>query len=393
MYPYDEIDPYMEEPLQPGLVLKNAAAKRKSAGNALSNNVAAAPASVLPNAVDSYRSQANNLSDRAFKLMDTPMDYSGLQDFAKQRGQQGDSAMLNAMAAQFAGEGFAPLQEQLLKKASTSRDPIKMAGGMITPDGGFVKDPEAAQDKQVNMLLQRSAQLAQIAETANTAQERIKADKERAQINDWFKAMGINIQQQGIDLRTAMAANKEGDHSKTWRAEDSLRGDFDKMTKDLREELNATGKIMQIVSATPPGQKPDAITQQSLVILLNKFLDPGSVVREGEFDRVVKAQGLIGQAQNISDRILKGQPLDANTIKQINGLANLYSQAATAKIQYHADNYSDIAGKRNLDVGSVISDPRFRRQTNGPGGSAPAGMDQSLWNVMTPDERALWQKK
>jgi len=393
MYPYDEIDPYMEPPLEPGLVLKNAAAKRKSAGNALSNNVAAAPASVLPNAVDSYRSQANNLSDRAFKLMDTPMDYSGLQDFAKQRGQQGDSAMLNAMAAQFAGEGFAPLQEQLLKKASTSRDPIKMAGGMITPDGGFVKDPEAAQDKQVNMLLQRSAQLAQIAETANTAKERIKADKERALINDWFKTMGINIQQQGIDLRTAIAANKGADNSKSWRAEDNLRSDFDKMTKDLREELNATSKITQIVSATPPGQKPDAITQQSLVILLNKFLDPGSVVREGEFDRVVKAQGLIGQAQNLSDRILKGQPLDANTIAQINNLAKLYTQAATAKIQYHADNYSDIAGKRNLDVGSVISDPRFRRQTNGPGGSAPAGMDQSLWNVMTPDERALWQKK
>lgn len=393
MYPYDEIDPYMEPPLEPGLVLKNAAAKRKSAGNALTNNVVGAPASVLPNAVDSYRSQANNLSDRAFKMMDTPLDYSGLQNFAKQRGEQGDSAMLNAMAAQFAGEGFAPLQEQLLKKASTSRDPIKMAGGMITPDGGFVKDPEASQDKQVNMLLQRSAQLAQIAETANTAQERIQADKERALINDYFKTMGINIQQQGIDLRTAIAANKGADNSKSWRAEDNLRGDFDKMTKDLREELNATSKITQIVSATPPGQKPDAITQQSLVILLNKFLDPGSVVREGEFDRVVKAQGLIGQAQNLSDRILKGQPLDANTIAQINNLAKLYTQAATAKIQYHADNYADIAGKRNLDVGSVISDPRFRRQTNGPGGSAPGGMDQSLWNVMTPDERALWQKK
>lgn len=368
MYPYDEADPYMEEPLQPGLVLKNAAAKRKSAGNALSNNVAAAPASVLPNAVDSYRSQANNLSDRAFKLMDTPMDYSGLQDFAKQRGQQGDSAMLNAMAAQFAGEGFAPLQEQLLKKASTSRDPIKMAGGMITPDGGFVKDPEAAQDKQVNMLLQRSAQLAQIAETANTAQERIKADKERAQINDWFKMMGVNIQQQGIDLRTAIAANKEGDHSKTWRAEDNLRGDFDKMTKDLREELNATSKITQIVSSTAPGTRPDAITQQSLVILLNKFLDPGSVVREGEFDRVVKAQGLEGRAANLKAYLLKGEPLNDTAIAQINGLATLYSNAASAKVQKYANDYTAIAQRRNLNPENVISDPRFRggSQLGGP---------------------------
>ena len=393
MWPLDEADPSMEATLQEGLVLKKAAAKRKSAGDTLTNNVVATPASVLPNAIDSYRAQANDLSGRAFKLMDTPMDYSGLQDFAKQRGQQGDAAMLNAMAAQYAGEGFAPLQEQLLKKASTSRDPIKMAGGLITPDGGFVKDPEATQDKQVNMLLQRSAQLAQIAETAATAQERIAAQRAQQELSNQLRMMGFNLQQQGLDLRRDINASKQLDYSKTWRAEDNLRGDYDKMTKELRDELNATGKITQIVSATPPGQKPDAITQQSLIVLLNKFLDPGSVVREGEFDRVVKAQGLIGQAQNLSDRILKGQPLDANTIKQINGLANLYSQAATQKIQYHADNYAEIAGKRSLDVGSVISDPKFRRQTNGPGGSAPSGVDQSLWNVMTSDERSLWQKK
>jgi hypothetical protein len=188
--------------------------------------------------------------------------------------------------------------------------------------------------------------------------------------------MGVNIAQQGLDLRRDMAketldlrrdiaANKQPDNSKTWRAEDHLRNDFDKLTKDLRDELNATSKITQIVSATPPGQKPDAITQQSLVILLNKFLDPGSVVREGEFDRVVKAQGLIGKAQNLSDRILKGQPLDANTIAQINGLANLYTKAASGKIQSIADNYTEISNRRNLDVGSVISDPRYRQQGGG----------------------------
>jgi hypothetical protein len=198
MYPEEEIP-------QQGIVLQRALARRKSAGGTLTNNVDA-PASVLPNAVDSYRSQANNLSDRAFKMMDTPLDYSGLQNFAKQRGQQGDSAMLNAMAAQFAGEGFAPLQEQLLKKASTSRDPIKMAGGMITSEGGFVKDPEASQDKQVNMLLQRSAQLAQIAETADTARERIAAQRAQQDVMAELRKMGLNLQQQSIDNRASTAA-------------------------------------------------------------------------------------------------------------------------------------------------------------------------------------------
>jgi hypothetical protein len=114
-------------------------------------------------------------------------------------GQQGDAAMLNAMAAQFAGESFAPLQEQLLKKASASRDPIKMAGGLITPDGGFVKDPEASQDKQVNMLLQRSAQLSQIAETADTARERIAAQRAQQELMGQMRMMGIDLQRQGLE--------------------------------------------------------------------------------------------------------------------------------------------------------------------------------------------------
>ena len=379
------MQPGMEETIQPGMVLKRAAAKRSNAGNALTNNVMSAPARLLPNAIDSYRSQANDLSERAFKMMDTPMDYSGLQKFAKQRGDQGDSAMMNAMAAQFAGDGFAPLQQQLLKKAADSRDPIKMSGGLITQDGSFVKDPEASQDKQVQMLLQRSAQLSRIAETAATAQERARAKKERDEINDYFK-------QQGLNLRQDINANKQTDNSKTWRAEDSLRSDFDKMTAEPREELNRTSKVIDVINATP-GEKPNAITQQSLIIMLNKFLDPGSVVRESEFDRVVQAQGLIGRAQNLKDFIAKGEPLSQTTIGQINGLAQIYFDAASAKIQFTANNYADIANKRGLDVPSVITDPKYRKQTNGPAGSAPAEIDQSLWNVMTAQERALWQKQ
>jgi hypothetical protein len=206
----EAMQPGMEETIQPGMVLKRAAATRSNAGNALTNNVMSAPARLLPSAIDSYRSQANDLSDRAFKIMDTPMDYSGLQKFAKQRGDQGDSAMMNAMAAQFAGEGFAPLQQQLLNKAADSRDPIKMSGGLITQDGSFVKDPEASQDKQVRMLLQRSAQLSRIAETAATAQERAAARVARNEINDYFKQQSIDMQRQSMGLRQDMYAARGG---------------------------------------------------------------------------------------------------------------------------------------------------------------------------------------
>lgn len=355
------------------------------------------PAGTLTNTVQPGRALPSALRARLGKVqqqlddMDVQdVDTSALQAFARQQGESGQSAMLNALAAQYAGEGYQPVQAQYLKRAAAAAEPMKLGGGMLTPQGQYIKDPFAQRDQRRTTLERQALGLERMAgeeeRSVLARDDRLARDRQ----SDEFRRMGLDVQQQGLQLRRDMANNKPPDDSKTWRAEDNLRGDFDKMTKDLREELTATSKITQIVSATPPGQKPDAITQQSLVILLNKFLDPGSVVREGEFDRVIKAQGLIGQAANLKDRILLGQPLDANTIRQINGLAQMYTQAANKKIQGIANNYSDIASKRSLDVSSVISDPRYRGG-GAPAGNAPAGVDPAVWAAMTPQERALWK--
>jgi len=307
----------------------------------------------LPRTVESLSGRGGDLFARGMALVNQEPDTSALQEYARQRGEMGNAAMMNALAAQFAGEGFAPMQAHFLKKAAAAQDPMKLSGGILTAEGRFLKDPFAEQDKKANMLLQLARHYEQMAVTAETAQERESWNRQYQQAMLALREDSNRIQRQNAESRA-------NDSSKTWRGEDNLRKDFDLVTKDLREELAATGKITTIMNATPEGQKPDAITQQSLVILLNKFLDPGSVVREGEFDRVVKAQGLEGRARNLADRIMKGEPLNVATIQQINGLAKLYQQAATQKIQGIANNYSSIAKKRGFDVESVISDPRYR---------------------------------
>lgn len=356
-------------------LLKKARARFQSPGGTLSNTVQPGQ-SMLP----TTRDRLGKVYGEIDRLDSQDVDTSALQAFAKQQSDAGQGAMLNALAAQFAGESFEPVQSQYLKRAASASEPMKMGGGILTPDGQFIKDPFAQRDARRGALERQALGMEKLISEETIANRR-QEDRRDAQAS--------------LDAyRNASLANRDhsgAQDSRIWRAEDTLRGDFDKMTKDLREELNATSKITQIVSATPPGQKPDAITQQSLVILLNKFLDPGSVVREGEFDRVVKAQGLEGQARNLSDRILKGQPLDLNTINQINGLARLYSDAATAKIQKYANDYTAIADRRKLNPENVISDPRFRGG-GAAAGNAPAGVDPNVWNYMTPQERALWKK-
>lgn len=331
-----------------GLVLKKARAKA-SAGGTLSNNVTASQGAALPNTL----SRLSKVYEELDRLDNQDVDTNALQTFAKQQSEQGQGAMLNALAAQFAGEGFDPVQAQYMKRAASASEPMKIGGGILTPDGQFIKDPFAARDARRTSLERQAVSM----------QKMMDDQKEQALRREDRRAA-----QDSLDAyRNASLANRDhgaGD-ARIWRAEDTLRGDFDKLTKDLREEVNATSKITQIVAATPAGQKPDAITQQSLVILLNKFLDPGSVVREGEFDRVVKAQGLEGRARNLADRVMKGQPLDANTIGQINGLAQLYSQAANTKIQKYANDYTAIAARRKLNPENVISDPRYRGASGG----------------------------
>lgn len=299
----------------------------KSAGGALTQN--AGP-----------RELADFYTQSGLDAYEEEPDVAGLQDFAKRRSVEGGSALVNALAAGYAGERFAPVQSMYLKKAAAAQDPLKVGSGYVTPEGEYVKDPSASRDRRAETFLRLGQQYASLA-------DRQDARDQNALLRRDLASMSAGAQGGANDART-------------WRAEDKLRNDFDKATGDLQTELGATRKITEIISATPPGTRPDAITQQSLVILLNKFLDPGSVVREGEFDRVIKAQGLEGRANNLKAYLLRGEPLNDVAIQQINDLAQLYQRAAETKLRSTAMQYSELARQRGLDPSAVIINPSYR---------------------------------
>lgn len=327
----------------------------------------AAPAPALPAAVaaasgqgneDRYNARADEFTTKYFERAGQAPDMSGMQEFMRQRGQQGQGAMLAALAANFAGERFQPIQAQLLKQAAAAAEPMKVGGGMLTPDGKYVSDPFEQQNKELERLGAMAKHYDTLAQRATTAREQNEARRAAAEANNQMRLLIAQMRGGG-----AGGASGGGD-AKTFRLEDQLRNDFNQVTKDLQGEIAATSKIGDITNAYR-GARPSAMAQDSLIILLNKFLDPGSVVREGEFDRVVQAQGYLGRAQNLVTYIRGGGRLNDDMIKQINELADLYSKAAKSKIGRVATDYTDIAKKRGLDASSVITNPEFR-----PAGSA-----------------------
>lgn len=143
------------------------------------------------------------------------------------------------------------------------------------------------------------------------------------------------------------------------RLEDQYRREFDTAIKADIEELSQIGKVKTILGSVPAGGKPNAIQQDVLVTLLMKFIEPGSVVREGEYDRLVSRQGLVARAQTLLNKIQTGEPLTGEALNQISQLANLFNEAATNRVRKKAGQISTLATNRGLDIGNIVLDQSY----------------------------------
>lgn len=310
--------------------------KRQSAGGTVTQTVhpGQSDSSSVPTTA---RGKADYFTQQGLNAYAAEPDVSGLQQYAQTRAADGDQSMLNALAAQFAGERFEPVQGQYLKRALAAQEPLKVGNsGYITPTGQYVKDPTFMQDRQAEKLLQ----MGQMYSAQAQREEQAAADR---------------------DMRLAVAGMRAGgadgaNDARVWRAEDKLRNDFDALTKDERTTLGETNKILSVLNS---GQTT-GISQQAVAILLQKFLDPTSVVREAEYARAAEAQGLVGRVQSIISNAKNGQFLTAQTQADIKRLADLYKDAATQKLRRVARQYEEIARRRGLDSASVIADQTLR---------------------------------
>jgi hypothetical protein len=305
-----------------------------------------------PAFVDPYEAQREALRQKLAQQQ-APM-YTPEQ--VAQRRQQNDDQYALGLLGQLSGNKEAGgIGGQVLKQAMDARTQRITERGTADPiTGAFTYSPDflRARDEQSLAGLDTKSAAAQ---QADLLERQRFSDKQELQARD------IAARQ---ELRAMMGANGQGrqaaqDESRRWRFEDAMRGDFDRITKDTREELGAVQKLKTTIGGYV-GRRMDGQAQQSVVILLNKFLDPGSVVREGEFDRVVKAQGLMEQAKNYINRVESGEFMTAKGIADIARLANIYEEASTAKMRKVAGDYTNIANARGLDPMAIISDPTYR---------------------------------
>lgn len=295
-------------------LLKKARAKIQSPGGVLSNSVQPGQGGMLPNAIDAYRSKAADLFQQGSDLYNEEPDYSQFQKFAKQRAQQGDAAMLNALAAQFAGESFAPVQEQYLKKAASSRDPMKMGSGVITAEGEYLKDPEVAQNKKAEFLLQQAKAYENMAATADTARERIAAQRAQNEIQNQLRLMGVQLQQQSLALRAENAATQRAlaEQNATEKKEKQLGEGTQKLSNKTNEYVNLIAGVRELNNRlgqyVPEGKAIPGVGYGSDMSLMGIDVSGFAMGEEGKANR--------SMVKNVANELLRAASGQAVTLNE-----------------------------------------------------------------------------
>lgn len=103
-------------------------------------------------------------------------------------------------------------------------------------------------------------------------------------------------------------------------SEGKLRKEYNDQTASYREVKSAYGRILS--------SEDTAVGDLSLIFGYMKMLDPGSVVREGEFATAQNAAGVPERIQNIYNRVVNGERLSKSQRDSFKGQAEkLYKSA------------------------------------------------------------------
>jgi hypothetical protein len=291
-----------------------------------------------------------------------PPDRSGLAAYGQRRAGEGRRALNLALAAQEAGKDMAPLAKHFMQQSSAAQTPEKVGGGIIDAEGNFVEDPSHMQDMKIKSLQAEQSQIESILQKNLSAKER--AHWEQARLDSL-------VAQKAATAATAAEGRASRLEQGNWRVADGMSRQFDAQVKSLTEELYATQKMAGIA----PGRRPNAIEQQGLAILLQKFQDPDSVVREAEYARAGQAAGLVDRATNIYAQVMRGEILPDSSVRDIRAMSQMFEEASKQKLQRLGDLYSDKSRRRGLNPEDVVVNQFYKHGGGGGGGGGlPPGV-------------------
>lgn len=133
-------------------------------------------------------------------------------------------------------------------------------------------------------------------------------------------------------------------------------------TSGLRKEFNALPEVKDFTAMRSArnrigaiATKPDATAQDDIALVFSymKMLDPGSVVREGEYAQAQSATGVPAQILNTYNKLLTGERLNPEQRQNMARSAIGVYKSQRDIFNERAKYYRDIAGKQGLDPDAI----------------------------------------
>ena len=132
--------------------------------------------------------------------------------------------------------------------------------------------------------------------------------------------------------------------------ETTLRKEFQGVTKDFREVRNAYDRVLR------SAEDPSAAGDLALIFNYMKILDPGSVVREGEFATAANSGSIPSRIRAKYNKLLEGERLD-------NKMRNDFVQKSKSLYKGRKETYTkevkgftDLAKRYGLNPDNVVID-------------------------------------
>jgi hypothetical protein len=135
---------------------------------------------------------------------------------------------------------------------------------------------------------------------------------------------------------------------KAFEPEEKLRKEFNAATKPHQEVRQSYQRLL--------AAKDNAAGDIALIFGYMRMLDPGSVVREGEFATAQNAAGIPDMVRNMYNRALSGERLNPTQRDQFKDQAGSIYEKYDQEYTARAEQFRQIAKQHRIDPSRVIPD-------------------------------------
>lgn len=211
------------------------------------------------------------------------------------------------------------------------------------------------------------------ADLAAKAAELQRRAEERAETMDWRKQTQADLnayREDSLAARQAGAANAAAarDAAAAARATAdeerrlrNLRGETDKTRREYESKRAKLGEATQaaqtVASLTAdPNLANNPQAQMALVFAFGRMLDPGSVVREGEYKLFESGRGILDTLGNFPERVASGARLTPEQVRNMRAISSTLLQQQQERERALGTRYHGLATQRGYDPYEVVGE-------------------------------------